>query len=115
MDNSITRRSVLIGAVASASVSTLGFSALSAGSPTIHEVQIKRFKFDPKEIVVKVGDVIKWTNQDLATHTATADERGWDTGRIAKGDSRDVVVTADMEASYFCALHPRMKGTIAIV
>ena len=28
--------------------------------------------FDPKEINVKVGDTVKWTNNDIALHTVTS-------------------------------------------
>src|ERR671933_2441946 len=28
--------------------------------------------FDPKEINIKVGDTVKWTNNDIALHTVTS-------------------------------------------
>jgi len=114
MNTPITRRGVLIGAVASATVAATNGTRVFAGEPTIHEVQIKKFKFKPKHITVKVGDVIRWTNTDLAPHTATAKEFGWDTEEIAKGESKDVLVSATMETQYFCAFHPQMKGVIEI-
>jgi plastocyanin len=82
---------------------------------TVHQIKIKSFKFDPEIIQVKVGDVIRWTNTDVAPHTATADKLGWDTQGIVKDESGEITVTADMETSYFCVYHPHMKGEIEIV
>jgi plastocyanin len=73
----VTRRKAIVGVVASATAVTLAAKMLSAGQPTIHDVKIGRFKFVPDVVQVKLGDVIRWTNEDLAPHTATADELGW--------------------------------------
>jgi plastocyanin len=104
----VTRRAVIGGAAACAALPSL------AAETTVHQVSIKRFKFDPKTVTVRVGDVIEWTNHDLAPHTATAKEYGWDTGELPKGTSAQIIVTADMETEYFCAFHPHMKGKIEI-
>ena len=114
MGKSITRRGVIVGAVASVAAVSIVPDARAAG-PTVHEVKIKRFKFDPKQVEVKVGDTIRWINEDLAPHTATADERGWDTDKLEKDDSAEIVVSAEMETSYFCLYHRHMKGTITIL
>ncbi len=113
MQRVYSRRNVVARAAASAVVLTA--LPLRAQDPVIHDVQIKAFKFDPKVVQVQIGDTIRWTNQDLAPHTATADEFGWDTEEIAKGETGEVVVTKDMETSYFCAFHTHMKGTIEIL
>ncbi len=110
----LTRRSVLVGAVASATAVTLKPRMSVADQPTIHDVKIQNFKFVPDIIEVELGDVIKWTNEDLAPHTATAVEFGWDTEEITNGASAEVTVTEGMEASYFCAFHPNMTGSIKI-
>ena len=52
---------------------------------------------------------------DLAPHTATADEVGWDTEELDRGQSAEVIVTEDMEIRYFCVFHPHMKGSLEIV
>ena len=112
MKNTHSRRNVMVGAAAS--VAALTATPLRAQDPTVHEVQIQAFKFDPHTVQVRVGDTIRWTNHDLAPHTATAAEFGWDTEEISKDDSGEILVTTDMETSYFCAFHPHMKGTIEI-
>lgn len=115
MSNPITRRSALAGAVASAAALTLTATSSTAGAPTVHEVKIKGFSFKPQHLQVSVGDSIKWTNDDLAPHTATADEFGWDTEEILKDESAELVISEGMETSYFCAFHPHMIGSFEIL
>ncbi len=110
----VNRRKALLGVAASAAAVPFASSPLAAGQPIIHIVQIERFEFSPQIIHVKLGDVIRWTNNDLAPHTATADKLGWDTGELAKGTSAQVTVSQAMETTYFCAFHPHMKGAIEI-
>jgi plastocyanin len=111
----MTRRGALVGAVASATVLTLVRSAQANNGPVTHEVRIKGFTFSPEQIEVKTGDTIRWTNDDLAPHTATASEFGWDTGEISGGNSAEVIVTSEMETTYFCAFHPHMIASLIIV
>ncbi|MBI1495428.1 plastocyanin/azurin family copper-binding protein [Halocynthiibacter styelae] len=108
-----SRRQVIGGAAATAAALTT--TSLRSDVPIVHEVAILTFKFEPQHLRVHVGDTIRWTNHDLAPHTATADQFGWDTGEIAKDEIAEVIVTAGMETSYFCAFHPHMKGTIEIL
>lgn len=115
MNTPITRRGALVGAVATATALILARSVQADTAQVVHEIRIKDFKFDPEQIDVKTGDTISWINDDLAPHTATASEFGWDTGELSGGDSAEVLVTSDMETTYFCVFHPHMVGTLSIV
>ena len=109
----ITRRSVMVGTVAMAAV--LIPMPLSSEEVTVHEVEISSFEFIPAVLQVRVGDTVRWTNKDLAPHTATADEFGWDTGQIEHGKTSEILIQPDMENTYFCVFHPHMKGRVEIV
>ncbi len=115
MGGLVTRRGTMIGAVASAAAFIFAPKSALAKDAKVHVVRIKSFAFQPSRLRVRVGDVIRWTNEDLAPHTATANEFGWDTGELARGDTGEVIVTADMEREYFCVFHPHMKGRIKIL
>ncbi len=110
----INRRTVLTGSVTAYAVTGFGLANATTLIPTKHTVVIKKFKFIPDRINVRVGDTIEWINQDIVPHTATADAGDWDTKKLKKGESNSVEVTADMTTSYFCVFHPKMKGEIAI-
>ena len=114
MEKFHSRRNVMVGAVASATALTLGRANVRAAEPVVHDVRIKSFSFEPDRLQVSVGDTIRWINDDLAPHTATADEFGWDTGEITTDASMEIIVTKGLETTYFCAFHPHMKGTLVI-
>ena len=57
-------------------------------------------------------DTITFTNEDGAPHTATADDGAFDTGRLTKGQSATVTVSASGDHAYKCLVHPSMKGTV---
>lgn len=112
MQQTPSRRQVLIGVAASAV--TLAPLTSAAVERKVHAVKIKSFAFDPAHVRVRPGDIIRWTNMDVVPHTATAGEFGWDTETLAQGESGEIVVTTEMETSYFCLFHPHMKGTIEV-
>ncbi len=113
MRQRVSRRGVIVGAVASATAFSLRSHA--AGNGEVHEVTIKRFRFEPEHLQVRVGDTIRWTNEDIAPHTATANEFGWDTSELVRGESGEITVEPGMELSYFCVFHPHRKGAIEIL
>jgi cytochrome c oxidase subunit II len=80
--------------------------------------------YDPDPITVKVGDTIAVENKDTTPHTVTNGKDAtdpnmgklFDTSIINAGDSADIV-TADLkpgEYSFFCAVHPYMKGSLTV-
>ena len=111
MIGSPNRRAILLGAVAAAIAPRLA----RAHSGVVHEVKIERFRFVPDRLQVRIGDHIRWTNLDLAPHTATALEFEWDSAELARGDRFELEVTADIAPEYFCAYHPHMTGSIVVI
>jgi plastocyanin len=88
--------------------------AISGDEQRTHIVTITNFQFVPAEITVKVGDTIKWINQDFIPHTATADDKSWDSKLIGSGEEWELIVERNMFTSYFCTFHPGMKAKIQI-
>jgi plastocyanin len=86
-----------------------------AGAPVRSgTVTIKSFDYNPKTVVVTKGSRLKWANDDNASHTATADDRSFDTQTIDIGKSRTVTFTRAGTFSYHCDFHPFMKGTVTV-
>ena len=79
-----------------------------------HQVAIQGMAFSPASLNVQPGDVIVFTNMDSAPHTATANNGSWDTGRLNRGQSAQLTITAGMDSNYFCAFHRGMKGSFSI-
>jgi len=71
--------------------------------------------FSPSPAQVKVGQPVRWRNADSATHTATDDGAGFDTGPIAPGGfSAPITFSAAGQVFYHCSLHPTMRGTLVV-
>ena len=85
---------------------------LAAASATT--VDIKSFKYKPVTVAVRKGGSVRWTNSDDAAHTATADDRSFDTQTIDKGSARMVTFTSAGTFAYHCDFHPFMKATVVV-
>ena len=115
MINRIMRRRLLVGALGLPIALTGGSRLIFAGSQTLHDIEIKRFEFDPSILEVRPGDQIRWTNQDISPHTATAEDGSWDTGELLKGQSATVNVAENMSTAYICAFHPNMRAQLVVL
>ena len=79
-----------------------------------HAVSISDIKYDPKEIKVKKGDTVVWTNEDDRDHTVTADDASFASKKIAtRGSYRRKFAKAG-KFKYHCDYHPRMKATVVV-
>lgn len=80
-------------------------------------VTIQNYQFTPSNVVIKQGGTVTWINRDPVTHTATPQTSGSfkGTGPIA-ADSTSAPVTFATSGthSYYCEIHPFMKGTITV-
>ena len=106
------RRIFILGALGG--LASPAFIAPAYASGTIHEVEIRDFEFSPKHLDVKTGDTVRFTNYDLAPHTATAVDDSWDTGDLALNQSVMIEVTENWQGEYYCAFHPVMTGIIEV-
>ena len=88
--------------------------AVGSGEGKTHVLEIRSSQFVPVEILVNVGDTIRWVNRDIVPHTATADDKSWDSKLIASGQEWEMTVERDSFTSYFCAFHPGMKANIRV-
>jgi plastocyanin len=77
-----------------------------------HAVTIENFKFDPPSLEVAAGDTVTFTNKDSAPHTATANDKSFDTGKLGQGESGTITIADAGSFDYICTFHPMMKGNI---
>jgi plastocyanin len=90
-------------------------SPAPAGPPVrMATVDINSFKYMPVTITVRKGGRVRWTNSDAAAHTATADDRSFDTQTIDRGKARMVSFTTAGTFAYHCDFHPFMKATVVV-
>jgi plastocyanin len=78
-------------------------------------VTISDFEFTPATITVNTGDTVQWTNDGPTGHSATAKDKSFDTGILAKGESGSQTFSTAGSYAYICTPHPFMKGTVKVV
>lgn len=76
----------------------------------VHTITIVGMKFVPAQIDVHAGDTIEWKNEDILPHTATAENKSFDSGAINPGKSWRFTARKKGTVSYACTFHPTMKG-----
>jgi plastocyanin len=71
--------------------------------------------FSPSQATVRAGDIVRWHNGDVVSHTATQTGGGFDTGLVGPGNtSAPITVSTTGTFAYFCAVHPSMVGSLKV-
>lgn len=89
-------------------------AAEADAAPADAAVTIADFAFGPETLEITAGTTVTFTNNDSASHTATADDGSFDTGAIAQGESATVTFDTPGTYTYVCSFHPAMTGTIVV-
>ncbi|MBI2022659.1 cupredoxin family copper-binding protein [Candidatus Daviesbacteria bacterium] len=77
-------------------------------------VNISNSKYSPSEVTINSGDTVTWTNKDSIAHTVTANNGNFDSRNIGPGESFSYKFTSSGSFSYFCKIHPDMKGVVTV-
>jgi amicyanin len=77
-------------------------------------VKIANFTFSPPTLTVKAGTTVTWTNEDDIPHTVNATSQAFKSGALDTDQKFSFTFTTPGTYQYFCALHPRMTGTIVV-
>ena len=95
------------------SSSTSAPAASSSGGGVA--IKMANIAFDPKDVTVKVGQKVTWTNDDSTDHNVTADS-GADFKSDDFGKDGTFEFTPDKAGTikYECTIHPGMTATITV-
>ena len=83
-------------------------------APRTYVINMQITGFDPPELIVKTGDRVTWVNNDLFPHTATADDKAFDSKSVVPSGKWTFVAGKPGTHTYICTFHPTMKGTIKV-
>lgn len=89
-------------------------SASAAPSAATQSVSVANFAFSPTSLTINIGDSVKWTNSDAATHTVTADAGGFTSTLGPSGGTFTFQFTGAGTFAYHCNIHPSMTGSIVV-
>jgi plastocyanin len=81
------------------------------GTPPI-AASIRFDSVAPQHLDVLVGDTVMWTNTSVRTHTVTADDGSFDSGRMIPDDTYSRTFGAVGDTPYHCIIHPFIRGDV---
>jgi plastocyanin len=77
------------------------------------KVTIRNTAFEPKNVTAKVGQTIKWTNDDPIAHTVTQ-QGGFDSGTLNANATFTFKPARAGRIDYVCTIHPGQTGSITV-
>ena len=93
--------------------STAAPAASSSGGGVA--IKMQNIAFDPKDVTVKAGQKITWTNDDTTDHNVTADSGAdFKSDNFGKGGTFSFTPTKAGTIKYVCTIHPGMDGTLTV-
>ncbi len=92
-----------------------GGTTAPAAGPGSQAISIKDFSFTPASLSINVGDSVKWTNADGASHSIKSGDHSFDSpDQIDPTKSFSYTFATAGTYTYICGIHPYMKGTVEV-
>jgi len=87
-----------------------------SGTQTSQPATCNAYAPNPTKLVIGVNSSVIFNNLDVAAHTATANDNSFDTGILNAGQSSNaIVIDKPGRITYYCTIHPWMKGELLVV
>lgn len=88
-------------------------------SPTQVQVSISNYAFNPSNVTVNAGTVVRWTNFDHVGHTVTFGGHdtmggGMDSGLMGHMGAFSATFSEAGVYEYHCDPHPSMTGVVVV-
>jgi plastocyanin len=100
------------------SIAVLGLAAACAATAWSAEFVViqKNKHFSVDHLKIKVGDTVKFLNEDPFSHNifSLSDAKSFDLGSYPQGQSKSVTFDKPGTVLVECAVHPDMKLTIEV-
>jgi plastocyanin len=78
-------------------------------------ISIDNFTFNPKQLTVKAGTTVTWTNRDDIPHGIASSSNAFTRSKpLTTDDSFSFTFTTPGTYQFFCYLHPTMVGTVVV-
>lgn len=110
----LTMIAIVLGAILEARQAT--FSALSSRNAEAEaiEIKIENFSFTPATLTVPVATSVTWTNRDDIPHNVVTDDKSIKSKTLDRDEKFTFTFTKPGTYTYFCSIHPKMKGSVVV-
>ena len=106
---------LVAGCGSSSSSSKSNSASTPAATSAAVPVTMLNIQFNPKSVTAKVGQTVKWTNQDSVDHNVTATSgETFKSKNFGKGGTYVYKLDKAGTIQYVCTIHPGMTGTIVV-
>ena len=78
------------------------------------QVSIDNFSYVPKQLTVKAGTTVVWTNKDDTPHTVTSNDKIFSSALIDTNEKFQYTFAKPGNYPYFCKVHPMMTGKVVV-
>ena len=78
------------------------------------EVKIDNFTFTPETVAIPAGTQVTWTNRDDIPHNVVSEDKSIKSKVLDTDDKFSFTFTTPGTYSYFCSIHPKMKGKVVV-
>lgn len=79
-----------------------------------HTVVIEGVQFSPTNLKIKAGDTVIWKNKDPFPHTATSNDKAWDSEAIESSQTWKFKAKKKGIYPYICTFHSTMKAVLVV-
>lgn len=108
----ILRRAAAAGA--SAAQAQAGKSEDAGAEGKVINAAIGAFSFTPRELPVRLGAEVEWTNKDDTPHTVTSDDDLFSSPLVDTNQTFRHTFSSPGRFPYHCKLHPTMTGAVVV-
>lgn len=78
------------------------------------EIKIDNFSFGPATITVSVGTTVTWINRDDIPHKVVSNNDEFKSKVLDRDEKFSYTFSKAGTYPYFCSLHPKMTGKVAV-
>jgi plastocyanin len=89
-------------------------SPQSTASGQTVQASIDNFSFTPKDLIVKTGTTVVWTNKDDIPHTVTSDDNKFASPVLDTNQRFEFTFASAGNFAYYCRMHPKMTGKVVV-
>jgi plastocyanin len=89
------------------------FAEAAAPSSTV-AIDIAKFAYAPKDITIRPGTTIVWTNHDETPHTVTSNDKSFASKGMDTDDKFEHTFSREGDFTYICTVHPFMTGVVHV-